>query len=400
MVVMWKGSLVDHMITIDDNGDPTGLFREELIENDTWGSYSWTPEVAAFVESIAGAGLETGAGAGTGAGLETRAAEDAQPADGATSAVTPHPPREDPPAGSAASAPPAPLPSTMPAPPPPSPPWAPSSPKPSPPVPPSRTKAGPPPTWEGKAPPAPPTPPWHLGNNGKASAAATPKQPPPVFPLADPPVLPLAPPPPPPAAPGSQDPRLAHSLVSALSLAPLAGSAGTFGTSAVAGPLQTRDPVDRFDIATPPTGPSPAGSAATQPSTAAPSGFQSEAESSVYCPCVVHDSSRDKLPAAPQTWFPVVPSSAANKKGTAQQHHTVEPKATPPSAADATSPVPASAAGATPPESSNGVLKCDEDYLGVLKCDEEGLGVLKCDSDLGVFKCDEEHLGVFMQPMY
>ena len=166
MVVMWKGSLVDHMIMIDDNGDPTGLFREELIENDTWGSYSWTPEVAAFVESIAGAGLETGAGAGTGAGLETRAAEDAQPADGATSAVTPRPPLEHPPAGSAPSPAAVPILSTMPTPPPAPPPPAPSSPKPSPPV-----------------------PPWHPRNGGKASAAATPKQSPPVFPLADPPTI-------------------------------------------------------------------------------------------------------------------------------------------------------------------------------------------------------------------
>jgi hypothetical protein len=191
---------------------------------------------------------------------------------------------------------------------------------------------------------------------------------------------------------------LAHSLVAARSSAPLAGSAGTSGTSAEAVPLQARGPIEDFDIATPPTGPSPAGSAATQPSTAAPSGFQSEAESSVYCPCDVRDSQRGPVPVT--AWHYTPPRSVANKKGTAQQHHTVEPKATPPSAADATSPVPASAAGATPPESSNGVLKCDEDYLGVLKCDEEGLGVLKCDSDLGVFKCDEEHLGVFMQPMY
>ena len=158
MVVMWKGSLVDHMITIDDNGDPTGLFREELIENDTWGSYSWTPEVAAFVESIAGAGLETGAGAGTGAGLETRAAEDAQPADGATSAVTPHPPREDPPAGSAPSPAAVPILSTTPTPPPAPPPPAPPSPKPSPPLPPCQLHL-----HDGKSPPAtkpaPPPPP-------------------------------------------------------------------------------------------------------------------------------------------------------------------------------------------------------------------------------------------------
>ena len=73
MVVMWKGAFVDHMMVIDDNGDPTGLLVDELIENDTGGSYSWTPEVQALVETIAGAGLETGAGAGTGAGLETRA---------------------------------------------------------------------------------------------------------------------------------------------------------------------------------------------------------------------------------------------------------------------------------------------------------------------------------------
>ena len=246
---------------------------------------------------------------------------------------------------------------------------------------------------------ATPVPPWHPRNGGKASAAATPKQSPPVLPLADTPTISSKSPPPPPVAPGSQDPRLAHSLVATRSSAPLAGSAGTSGTSAVAGPSQTRDPVDRFDIATPPTGPSPAGSAATRPETAAPSGLQTEAESSVYCPCDVRDSQRSPMPVA-GTWYPFSPISVANKTVTAQQHGTVEPKATPPSAADATSPVPASAAGATPPESSNGVLKCDEDYLGVLKCDEEGLGVLKCDSDLGVFKCDEEHLGVFMQPMY
>ena len=105
------------------------------------------------------------------------------------------------------------------------------------------------------------------------------------------------------------------------------------------------------------------------------------------------------------------------KTVTAQRHGTVEPEATPPSAADATSPVPASAAGAAPPEQAlrNAPPPQPDQYGGnqwnAPSACPQGKAVTTLSAcidaaasqnlrELHTTECDEDALGVLMTPMY